>query len=179
MKRLLWTGLALLLPVFARADLHPVAGVRLGTTLQVGATFYVSSGTVTSLNTTTLKFADGTSKTTADISVLVSSFTSSGSTGPQSITGVGFKPRVVIMYEGISNSGTQILWSLGAGDYNLNQWVSMFSQSTLASAATVNTTAIIGLTGISSARLTSMDTDGFTITNDVANSQAIHFIAIK
>src|SRR5258708_4931342 len=33
--------------------------------LQSGATFYVSSGTATNFNTTTLKFADGTTQTTS------------------------------------------------------------------------------------------------------------------
>jgi len=39
--------------------------IRSQNTLQPGATFYVSSGTVTNLQTTTLKFGDGTTQTTA------------------------------------------------------------------------------------------------------------------
>jgi len=39
--------------------------IRNQNTLQSGATYYVSSGTVTNLNTTTLKFNDGTTMTTA------------------------------------------------------------------------------------------------------------------
>lgn len=39
--------------------------IFLQSTLQSGATFFVSSGTASNLNTTTLKFADGTSQTTA------------------------------------------------------------------------------------------------------------------
>lgn len=41
--------------------------IRITNTLQNGATFYVSSGTIRNLNTTTIKFADGTTQTTASI----------------------------------------------------------------------------------------------------------------
>lgn len=41
------------------------SGIFNQNTLQSGATFYVSSGTATNFNTTTLKFADGTTQTTA------------------------------------------------------------------------------------------------------------------
>lgn len=42
-----------------------IRAIRISNTLQTNATFYVSSGTVTNLRTTTLKFNDGTSMTTA------------------------------------------------------------------------------------------------------------------
>ncbi len=54
MKRILLAVIVLLLPIVARADLHPSTGVRLGATLQSGATFYVSSGTANNFYASTI-----------------------------------------------------------------------------------------------------------------------------
>ena len=67
LKKLLLFTASLLMASFSIAAVAGPAGnfIRSQNTLQPGATFYVSSGTVTNLQTTTLKFGDGTTKTTA------------------------------------------------------------------------------------------------------------------
>lgn len=107
----------------------------------------------------------------------IGSFTTAAATGDQAVTGVGFTPRIVIFYMTVTTGGTQSFWTLGVIDSAGNQWVNMLTQSTLAAAQTVNSTACLGLHGISSAAFKSVESDGYTVTWATANAQTCHFIA--
>lgn len=105
------------------------------------------------------------------------SFTSAAGTGNQAVTGVGFTPKLVMFYMAISNSGNLDI-THGRMDDAGHQSVEMTAVGPSAAVLTVNTTACVGLTGISSASYVSMDADGFTINWASANAQTIHYVAI-
>src|SRR5882724_9082049 len=79
-------------------------------TLQSGATFYVSSGTVINLNTTNLKFADGTTLTTA-----TGGGTITGVTAGYGISGGGISGNVTVNLVSNTTSYIQASSTLQSG----------------------------------------------------------------
>lgn len=84
MKRLILVGIVFLLPALGRADLHPSPGIQLRATLQTGATFYVSSGTVVNFNASTATIKNLVGTTTNDAATVgsVGEFFTAASTTP-------------------------------------------------------------------------------------------------
>jgi hypothetical protein len=118
--------------------------------LQAGATFYISSGTATSFNTTTLKFADGTTQATAG--------TLNGVTAGYGMTGGGASGNVTVNLIPNATAYIQNTASLqtGATFYVSSGTATNFNTSTLkfadgttqTTAGTLNgVTAGLGLSG--------------------------------
>lgn len=114
-------------------------------------------------------------------------FTSSGSTGNQSITGLGFKPRAVILALGVGASDV-LMFGLGWGTPSTQ--VSVIggrAQDTAGAnigALSTNTTIIIRWTdangtALGQASLVSMDNDGFTLNWSIAQAQTISYLAFQ
>jgi len=122
MKRLFWTFVALLIPVFACADLRPPSGgINLGSTLQSGATFYVSSGTV-------VNFTAGTiSASTVTISSAI--ITNLVGTGTNSTAGAGiigeFISSTTLVAQAITSGSNNVLSDIAViyltpGDWDIS-----------------------------------------------------------
>jgi hypothetical protein len=120
-----------------------------------------------------------------DLRVKVGTFTSSGSTGNQSITGVGFKPRLIILGFGF---GDGTAFSVGFGWANSDAQASVVSVYAEDGGAVgsqgTNDTFVIqrsNSTGAAVARasLVSMDSDGFTINNTVASATLMSYVAFE
>jgi hypothetical protein len=115
----------------------------------------------------------------------VGTFTSSASTGNQSVTGLGFKPRFVQFSLLVGGAGHTAYSASGAMDSNGNQWATSAQSSDATDGgvhATVSiTNGCIKIYPTSQASYVSMDSDGFTINwNDVAfGATPIGYIAFE
>lgn len=106
------------------------------------------------------------------------SFAGAAGTGNQSITGVGFTPKVVMFFMGAISSGNNFITN-GRMDDAGHQSVEMHAIGSGVNLNTQNTTACVGAQSNSSASYVSMDADGFTINWSSANSAfTYHFIAL-
>jgi hypothetical protein len=114
------------------------------------------------------------------------SFTGSGSTGNQAVTGVGFQPKVVLFrYNMAAVDGSQpdsiIGFGVGisssdrrvAGNYSTNN-----SSPSVNAAWNQSTYAIYGPGGTPRADLVSMNADGFTINWVSASSMSVQYLAL-
>lgn len=114
------------------------------------------------------------------------SFTGAGSTGNQSITGVGFQPSLVVFRWNLSTSdGTSADFVFGigvgvssserraSGNYSTDNLVSSANQ-----AWNQNTTCIYSKGGTPRADFVSHDADGFTINWLAATSTVINYLAL-
>lgn len=123
---------------------------------------YVDSATITNLNSV-IKYKVGT-------------FTSAGSISTQTVTGVGFKPRVVLFTIGVSAGGDSYTGT-GAMSADGSQWAA----ATTNSATSNSLIYCIRIHGYNAASFVSMDTDGFSIywTNVDTGAQPINYIAFQ
>lgn len=101
------------------------------------------------------------------IKVKIGSFTCPAETGNYSVTGVGFKPRVVIFFVG-RNSYTTIFNGQGWMDYSGNQGTMAWSTDLANAQQWKMTDACVLITKVTNGHqlvgsYVSMDTDGFTI----------------
>jgi hypothetical protein len=154
------------------------------------------SNTVHKTSTETVhgkKYFDEVDVDTLTVSALVNvfkykvgSFTSASGTGNQSVTGVGFKPRLVILFLG-RGSASLFRWSLGAFT-STDQWSyggdsSDTDSGGLAALSTSSCYSEVSNTGVvvDQASVTSMDSDGFTInwTTISAGSRSVGYIAFQ
>lgn len=108
----------------------------------------------------------------------VGSFTTSGSTGNQSVTGIGFKPEVVQFF-GLTNAGSDHYTMTGAMDSSGSQWVVYGISNGTSGAVGSSTSACIHITGLNNASFVSMDANGFTINWSLSNAQTIGYIAFE
>jgi len=124
--------------------------------------------------------------TPATVSVKAGSFQGSGSTGNQSITGVGFQPKVVLFrYNMATSTGSAADSVIGfgvgisssdrrtSGDYSNNN-VSTSSHA----AWNQDTYVIYTPSGSSKADFVSMDSDGFTINWATSGSMLVEYLAL-
>lgn len=109
--------------------------------------------------------------------IKVGTFASSTSTGNQSVTGVGFRPRLVRLYYGIG-SAAQFQFSFGSTTAN-NQiaWGAQSNDLDSGGYSVVSTTSCLVYTNgagttIAQAVFVSMDSDGFTINWTTADSSS-------
>lgn len=117
--------------------------------------------------------------------IKVGTFVSSGTTASQSITGVGFKPRAIILALGVG-AADSIMAGFG--------WATASNQVAIlgfraddggtVGGLTTNAAAVIRWCGTDGAlrgqaTLTSLDADGFTLSWSVAESQTITYFAIQ
>jgi hypothetical protein len=115
----------------------------------------------------------------------VGTFSSSSSTGNQRITGVGFRPRLLVLGMG-SGAGDAIVAALGWGTSSTER-VAVFgfrSDDTNTGGVTTDTARIIQWTDVAAtvvgrADLVSLDSDGFTLNWTVAQSRTIAYIAFQ
>lgn len=115
MKRIIWAGVLCLLPILARADLRPpFNGITAGSTLQSGATFYVSSGTAVSFNASTATIKNLVGTTTNDSAAL-------GNVG-EFITAISTGSINIVQQDVITNVSTI---TLTAGDWMVGGTVSL------------------------------------------------------
>lgn len=129
----------------------------------------------------------------SDISAKVQTWNGQGSTGNQSITGVGFEPTVAFhMYSyGLSadSSGSFMDQSFGLMEATGGEWACATiavdaasttdtSRSHLSNACLIDINAGGG-SSFSQGSFASMDSDGFTINWSLSNSQTIHTLALE
>lgn len=116
--------------------------------------------------------------------IAVGTFTSSGSTGAQSVTGVGFKPRYIIIGMGVGAADSIMA---GLGWATATKQVALFgfrSDDTNTGGLTTNTAVVIrwcGTDGVvrGQASLTSFDEDGFTLNWSAAEAQLLSYTVIQ
>lgn len=114
------------------------------------------------------------------------SFVGSGSTGNQSVTGVGFQPAVVLFWWNLLASDTNgVDFALGMGvgiSSSARRAVGNYSsdaQATSANAAwNQSTTCIYAPSGSPRADFVSMDSDGFTVNWVTATATVINYLAL-
>jgi hypothetical protein len=120
------------------------------------------------------------------LSVLASSFTASGSTGNQAITGVGFQPKVVLFRYNLltgNGSSTDAVVGFGvgisssdrrnAGDYSTSG-VTTSSHNAWNQSSWV----IYGPGGVPRADFVSMDSDGFTVSWTSSSAMTVQYLAL-
>lgn len=147
MKRILLAGLVILLPVLAHADLVPPAtgGISNTSTLQTNTTFYVSSGTAVSFNSSTATITHILGTTTNDNATLgsygeyissaapnVASFPTSGNYGDcvsAALTAGDWDISVVVYVAAAGATVTQ--WSMGVGTVAGNDGTGLVAGDTL------------------------------------------------
>lgn len=126
-------------------------------------------------------------------SLKITTFSTNTTTGNQSITGIGFKPDLVIVVEnenddGFDHIGASGMMGIGAGVDSSNRWQSDFASRIQNDAREQLTNALLRFRSGSSGHpirvsfdLVSMDTDGFTIniTTTNGNAHSINVIALK
>ena len=122
------------------------------------------------------------------LKIAFGSYSTASNTGTASISGLGFKPRAVIVF-GSPNTGTSAAWS---GTGMAVQDGSSISQGCIASTATPSNAAqarsssdffrIIGATGtvLKQFEMTSFDADGFTFNRIINNATAygLYYLAL-
>jgi len=120
------------------------------------------------------------------VSVKAGSFTGSGSTGNQSITGVGFQPKVVLFrYNMATSTGSAADSVIGFGvgvsssDRRTSGNYSNNNVSTSSNAAWNQDSYVIYTpSGSSKADFVSMDSDGFTINWATSSSMLVEYLAL-
>ena len=136
--------------------------------------------------TATFKVVTGDWTGGSSVLAKAGSFTGSGSTGNQAVTGVGFQPKVVLFRYNMlgtdtSSSDSTIGFGVGvsssdrrvAGDYSNNGL-------TTSSHAAYNQSSYVIYTpgGSSKADFVSLDSDGFTINWSAASSMSVQYLAL-
>jgi hypothetical protein len=114
------------------------------------------------------------------------SFTGSGSTGNQAITGVGFQPTLVIFFWNLltsDSSSTDFVLGFGVGISSSDRRAvgnySSDAQATSSNAAwNQSTSCIYNASGTPRADLVSMDSDGFTVNWAAATATIINYLAL-
>jgi len=114
----------------------------------------------------------------------VGTFTSSGSTGNQSVTGVGFKPRLVMLFLILADSSF-VQFGIGAMDSNGSQFggggMSFGADSGGVGFVSNKCVSIANEAGTINYRASyvSMDSDGFTINWDAVAARLFGYIAFQ
>lgn len=129
-----------------------------------------------------IKFDKGTAKN--DIfRVHLASFTADGATGTQSITGLGFKPRLVLIHIS-EGSATNFDFMLGFGTSFSQVSHAVKGDNTGDSVGTNNDPSIIKRVDLAGAvtddaLLASLDSDGFTLNWVNASSSVFWYLAVQ
>lgn len=148
------------------------------------STITASSGTITNLSTTQL-IASSITLTNLNslFKVFVGTFTSSAGTGNQSITGIGFRPRLV-KFDVAAGDTSFFRIGFGAMDAAGNQyaWGATSEDANSGGRATISRVYCVALTNSAATDIllgsfVSMDADGFTINWVTASPFIIGFIA--
>lgn len=116
--------------------------------------------------------------------IKVGTFTSSASTGNQSVSGVGFSPRFVFFFVGVGNSSTltfglgvmtasdQWAWGAHSTDTDSGGAAALSTSACLIRANTAGTTLLEG-------SFVSMDSDGFTVNWTTAEARTVGYVAFQ
>jgi hypothetical protein len=120
------------------------------------------------------------------LNVKVGSFTGSGSTGNQAVTGVGFQPSLVIFWWNLATadgSAIDAIFGFGAGISSSDRRAGgNFSQDAVTSSANnawnQSATCIYAPGGTPRADFVSQDSDGFTINWAVSSVVVINYLAL-
>lgn len=114
----------------------------------------------------------------------VGTFTANGSTGNQSVSGVGFQPKVVEFQQLNTSATTAHFMARGAMDESGNQWamgtggnLSNIFRNSSSSKCIMFYSAVTDATPELQATYVSMDSDGFTINLDIASALTVAYIA--
>lgn len=114
----------------------------------------------------------------------VGTFTSSASTGNQSVTGLGFRPRLIILGMGAGAVDSLIHgWGAATASDSVSMWGARTDDTNTGAQGTSSTRVILWTntagTVVANATLVSMDTDGFTLNWSVADSRLVGYIAFQ
>lgn len=116
--------------------------------------------------------------------IKVGTFTSKASTGSQSVTGIGFKPRAIIFAMGVG-AADSIVAALGWSDGTSQSAAFGFrSDDTNTGGLSTDTSTVIRWTSVAGvavgqASLTSLDLDGFTLNWSAADARVITYFAFE
>jgi len=159
-----------------------------GSCLVLGNTYAQSersgNNQVSPLDFLTISKFDDKSNKDRLFKIKVGTFTSSGTTVTQSIMGIGFKPRLILLGIGIGASDS-IVAGLGWADSKTQVAIFGFrSDDTDTGGQGIDTSTVIrwtdtGGTVVGQAALVSLDQDGFTLLWSAAEAQIVSYLVIE